>query len=88
MPIYIYQEILKNGSKGNSFEVFQHMSEPSLKIHPISGNPLKKTYSSPNINIKYNESTFKKKLDPANLKKKGFTKFVRDKNSNKYHKTN
>lgn len=87
MPIYVYQEILPDGSEGQTFEVEQRMSDDPLKIHPITKNPVQKVYHSPNLSSKYTEGATKSKLSDQNVEKHGFTKYEKDKVTGRYHKT-
>ena len=67
MPIYQYYEIFPDGSEGEPFDVSQKINEPTLKVHPITGNSIKKYFSAPSINTEYSDKKTKKQLDPSNL---------------------
>lgn len=86
MPIYQYQVINEDGSGGLVFEIEQRMSEPALTEHPISGRPVKRVYSAPNLATRYSPGATKTKLEDKNLEKNGFTKYERDKLTGTYHK--
>ena len=86
MPIYQYYEIFPDGSEGEPFDVSQKMSDPPLERHPHSGNPVKKCFSSPNLNTLYSELENKQRLDPKNLEKQGFTQYEKDKTTGRYYK--
>ena len=62
------------------------MSDPPLERHPHSGNPVKKCFSSPNLNTLYSELENKQRLDPKNLEKQGFTQYEKDKTTGRYYK--
>ena len=47
MPVYQYYEIFPDGSEGEPFDVSQKINEPTLKVHPLTGNPIRKYYSAP-----------------------------------------
>ena len=87
MPVYQYYEIFPDGSEGEPFEVSQKMSDSTLKIHPLTGNPVKKYFSAPAINTQYSDTATKQQLDPSNLEKQGFTQYEKDKTSGKYYKS-
>lgn len=87
MPTYLYQEILPDGSPGACFEVFQRMADPPLSHHPVSGCPVKKVFSSPNLPNKYSDSEMRKPLTDENVAAHGFTRYEKDKLTGKYHKT-
>lgn len=87
MPTYLYQEILPDGTEGDCFEVVQRMSDPPLKTHPTSGNPVEKVFVAPNLPNKYTEGETNKKLTNENVEKHGFTRYEKDKLTGLYHKT-
>ena len=87
MPTYLYQEILPDGSPGESFEIHQRMSDPPLKKHPVDGRPIEKIFARPNLTTQYTESSNKKLLNDKNVTEKGFTRYEKDKLTGKYHKT-
>ena len=41
MPTYEYAVIKSDGTLGETFEVFQSMSDPHLEKHPETGEPVK-----------------------------------------------
>jgi hypothetical protein len=87
MPTYLYQEIMPNGTDGDCFEVAQRMSDPPLKTHPQSGNPVRKVFVAPNLPSRYTEAATKSKLTNENVEKHGFTRYEKDEVSGMYHKT-
>ena len=87
MPTYVYQEILPDGSEGDTFEIIQAMSDTPLKTHPKTGNPVRKVYHSPNLASKYTPGATKSKLSDENVEKNGFTRYEKDKVTGRYHKT-
>lgn len=87
MPVYVYQEILSDGSDGEMFECIQNMSEATLTTHPKTGNPVRKVFHAPNLSSKYTESSTKKRLSDQNIEKHGFTRYEKDKVTGRYHKT-
>ncbi|MCH2154666.1 MAG: hypothetical protein MK080_01525 [Opitutales bacterium] len=87
MPIYQYQVINADGSPGITFEIEQRMSEDALTEHPITGKPVKRVYSAPNLTTRYTPGGLEKKLDSKNLARNGFTRYERDKLTGTYHKT-
>ncbi|MCH2136647.1 MAG: zinc ribbon domain-containing protein [Phycisphaerales bacterium] len=72
MPTYTYQVVTDDDS-GEIFEVFQPMSDPPLKSHPETGEPVRRIPSVPNINTQWNEKGGK--LSNKNLDRLGFTKY-------------
>lgn len=86
MPIYVYEEILPDGSSGERFEYAQSMCESPLQRHPTSGNAVRKILTAPNIAARYTAGQNAARLDNKNLEAKGFTKYERDKLTGKYHR--
>jgi len=87
MPIYVYQEILEDGSDGELLEIDQPMSAAALTKHPLTGRPLRRVYLAPTVTSKYTPGRTKSMLAEQNVAKAGFTKYVRDKQTGTYHKT-
>jgi hypothetical protein len=85
MPLYVYQEILDDGSDGETFEVLQSMSEPSLTVHPETGRPVRRVLGTPNAPRTWTDSQAKAKTSDKNLERVGFTKYVKGDNG-KYQK--
>jgi len=87
MPTYSYQEILPDGSEGETFDRVQSMSDPPLLTHPRTGNPVRKVFHAPNLAARYSEGETNRKLSPENVEQHGFTRYDRDKLTGQYHKT-
>ena len=87
VPTYLYQEILPDGSEGETFEHDQPMSDAPLETHPVNGNPVRRVYTAPNLPTQYTEGQTKAKLSDSNVEKHGFTRYEKDKVTGKYHKT-
>ena len=75
MPTYLYQVINDDGSEGETFEVFQKMTDPPLTRHPDTDAPVKRVPTAPNIAGRWTDSSAKKQLSDANLDRLGFTKY-------------
>lgn len=86
MPTYVYQIVLPDGSGGEVFEVNQGMNEPALKVHPESGQPVRKLITLPNLGLRHSEGATRSRLENKSVEKAGFTKYVRDKSSGDYHR--
>jgi predicted nucleic acid-binding Zn ribbon protein len=87
MPVYVYQEILEDGSDGELLEIEQSMSAKPLERHPLTGRPVRRVYLPPTVTTQYTAGRTKKLLTEQNVAKAGFTKYVRDKQTGEYHKT-
>jgi len=87
MPLYVYKEILPDGSDGETFECIQKMSDASLQTHPKTGNPVRKVFHAPNVTSRYSEGSTKNRLSDQNVEKHGFTRYEKDKITGRYHKT-
>ena len=77
MPTYVYQVISEDGSEGETFEVVQKMSDPPLKAHPETGQPVQRVIQPPNLPTQWSESATRQKLSDKNLDRLGFTKYQR-----------
>lgn len=88
MPIYVYAEINPDGSEGARVEIEQRQSDPPLTAHPLTGTPLRRVFSAPEIVAKYAEGEMKRRSrDEKFLAAHGFTKYERDPATGVYHKT-
>lgn len=90
MPTYVYQILHKDGTPpdpGDFFEIQQRVGEPPLEQHPITGEPVKKVFTAPNLPTRYNEKAQKSKLTSQNLESHGFTRYEKDKSTGEYHRT-
>lgn len=87
MPIYIYQVVEEDGGEGPVFEIEQSMKDPVLTVHPETGQRVKRVYQPPNLAYKHTPGNVKKLTADENVEKAGFTKYVRDKMTGRYHKT-
>ena len=87
MPIYIYQVIEADGSEGPIFEIEQSMKDPVLQEHPETGKQVKRVYQPPNLAYKHTPGRVKNLTADENVEKAGFTKYVKDKVTGRYHKT-
>ena len=85
MPMYVYAVILPDGSEGETFEVLQGMSEPSLTQHPETGESVRRLLSVPNTGRKAG-ATSKANLSSSNLERLGFTQYKKA-GGGKYEKT-
>ncbi|MCP4833585.1 MAG: FmdB family transcriptional regulator [Phycisphaera sp.] len=77
MPTYDYAVIKDDGTLGESFEVFQAMSDAPLEKHPETGEPVKRLVSAPGLALNHSDSNEKSKLSDSNLDRLGFTKYQR-----------
>lgn len=85
MPMYVYEEILADGSGGARFEILQRMSDDALTKHPETGNPVRRCLTSASISKPWSQKSQSTQLADRNLDKMGFTKYVKGKNG--YEKT-
>lgn len=86
MPIYVYQEILPDGSEGETIEVLQSLSAPPLTTHPEKGTPIRRILASVSIAGRFSDSSLSKNLSDKKLGEKGFTKYVKT-DDGRYEKT-
>ena len=78
MPLYDYEVINPDGSPGEQFELFQRMAEEPLKVHPQTGQPIRRVPSAPAVGGRWSESSMAKNMaDDKKLDRLGFTKYVK-----------
>ena len=77
MPIYLYKEILSDGSGGGHFELLQPMSAPPYTEHPDTGVPVRRIFGVPNAPKTWTDSQGKTKTSDGNLERLGFAKYVK-----------
>lgn len=66
MPIFVYEEVLADGTAGQTLEQFEQRSDPPLTHHPVSGLPVRRVFAARTES----EST---RAEPE--ARKGFTKY-------------
>ncbi|MEM0966743.1 MAG: FmdB family transcriptional regulator [Verrucomicrobiota bacterium] len=86
MPIYAYEVLDEKGEVVEIFEAEQPLGAEPLKLHPVTGELLRKVFTSPGINTTY--ADWDGKLESGKLTKAGFTKYERDKTTGRYFKAN
>ncbi len=86
MPTYVYQVVPPDGTEGEIFEVEQGMRDVALGFHPLTGLPVRKLITLPNLGLRHSEGATRSRLETKNVEKAGFTKYVRDKSTGDYHK--
>lgn len=86
MPIYVYEIIRDDDQPAETFEVIQRMSEAPLTHHPDTGVPVRRVLAAPAIGGMWSDSAMEKSTSDANLKRLGFTKYVKT-DSGRYEKT-
>ncbi|MCI0700992.1 MAG: zinc ribbon domain-containing protein [Planctomycetia bacterium] len=77
MPMYVYEIVLPDGTRGEQFEVFQKMADDPLTKHPETGVPVRRVFTEPNAPRAWTDSQGKAKTSDKNLAAKGFTKYVK-----------
>jgi predicted nucleic acid-binding Zn ribbon protein len=80
MPLYVYAILNDDGSEGETFEILQGMSEPTLTHHPETGQPVRRLLSAPNA------PRHGGTLSSGNLARHGFTQYKKA-GGGKYEKT-
>ena len=87
MPVYQYM-FVDSKFDNEILEIEQSITDEALKMHPITGEPIKRLISSASLTLKHSSSQEQATLAKENLAKKGFTVF--EKNScdpSKYSRT-
>jgi predicted nucleic acid-binding Zn ribbon protein len=77
MPIYVYEVMRDDGVDGETFEVFQRMSDPPLTQHPDSGLPVRRIPARTAIGGFWSDHAMGKSISDDKLAKHGFTKYVK-----------
>jgi hypothetical protein len=77
MPIYVYEVVREDGGDGETFEVFQRMSDPPLTQHPESGLPVRRIPARTAIGGLWSDHAMGKSVSDDKLEKHGFTKYVK-----------
>lgn len=83
MPLYRYEVI----GTGLTFEIERPMSAPTLTEHPTTGWPIRRVYDIPNLGVHHTTGGEKRIADDRFLERKGFTKYVRDRSDDTFHRT-
>lgn len=78
MPMYTYQVVTDDGSEGEVFEIFRHMTDEPLTEHPETGEPVKRIFKAPNVAYRYTLMAAKSKYSDKNLDRLGFTKYKKE----------
>jgi len=86
MPLYVYETLPDDGSEPERFEVFQAMADDALTRHPVSGLPVQRVITAPNLPLRHSDAAEKAMRSDANLKRLGFQKLQKD-DSGKYVNT-
>ncbi len=71
MPTYVYEIINDDDTGGETFEVFQKMSDPPLTKHPDTDQPVRRVIVAPMIS----DNSKRDLLSNKNLDRLGFTKY-------------
>jgi predicted nucleic acid-binding Zn ribbon protein len=78
MPIYVYEVIRDDGSRGPQFEITQRMADPPLTQHPETGEPVRRVIQPVAIGGSWTESSMNRRMkDDKKLDQLGFTKYVK-----------
>ncbi len=77
MPIYVYAEVLEDGSRGEPFEVSQRIQHEALKVHPTTGRPVVRLLQPPLLRAGGKISGDPAKAPADALAAKGFTRYER-----------
>ena len=77
MPLYLYEEVLADGSGGEVFELLQPLSAAAYAEHPDTGVPVRRIIGVPNAPKTWTDSQGKAKTSDGNLERLGFAKYVK-----------
>ena len=87
MPVYKYK-VVDSTIEDEIFEIEQEIGAKELRVHPITGETIKKIITPTSLTLSHSSTNEKAILEKSNLEKNGFTVFQKD-NSNplKYNRT-
>src|SRR5262249_12217404 len=77
MPLYVYEIVLPDGSAGETFEIIQPLSAEPLKVHPETGQPVRRVFGTPSAPRAWTDRQGKANLSDKNVERMGFTKYVK-----------
>lgn len=80
MPLYVYEELLPDGTTGRVFEFIQGIHDAAYTQHPELGVSLRRKVTSTWAPKKFGKHDPKEQLSDKNLEGLGFTKYVKGKN--------
>lgn len=75
MPLYVYETIPEDGDEPERFELFQRMADEPLTHHPVSGLPVQRVITAPNLPLQHGDRAEAQRLSNANLSRLGFTRY-------------
>ncbi len=88
MPIFVYAVVNPDGSDGETLEIEQPQGDAPLTKHPITGAPLRRIFTAAGLVTRYPEGEIRRMVnDSQEIEKRGFTRYERDPNTGRYHKT-
>ena len=90
MPTYVYGVILcedDDEAIGETFEIEQGIKDPPLTKHPVTGEPVRRLMCAPFVAGMWSPMKMKRSVSDKNLEKKGFTKYVKNREGQYERKT-
>ncbi len=87
MPSYRY-EVLNEKSPKEIFEVEQKTSDPPLKRHPITDEPVRRMIMPASLSLKHSQTSENGILSDHNLAKNGFVKYEKADSEGNYERVN
>ena len=86
-PVHRYRVITPDDS-GETFEVEQAADAPTLKKHPLTGEPVERLYEdAATLTLRHDSRRDRTTLSSNHLAKHGFARYEKDPASGSYHKT-
>ena len=78
MPTYVYEVVTDDDTPGERFEVVQSIKDEPLKVHPESGQPVRRVIQPPYIPGPMSDHVAKRTVgDNKRLGELGLTKYVK-----------
>ena len=76
MPVYVYEIVREDGQPSERFEMRQSIHEPGLKVHPETGETVRRVIQPAFVAGSHSQTAIAKNLkDPKKLESLGFTKY-------------
>jgi hypothetical protein len=77
MPVYQYKVV--DAKRGDEIiEIDQEVGAKELRVHPITGETIKKIITPTSLILNHSSTSEKATLEKGNLEKNGFTVFQKD----------
>jgi len=88
VPVYQYEVLDQGGEVVEVYEAFQGINDPALTAHPVTGEAMRRIIgAAPSLSLHYTDQATRTRLREDKLQRAGFTQYVRDKGTGRFHRT-